>query len=208
MKLILNQRTNSYVYLDAVVELEQAILSDHRVHRNNTMDKIVSATTYYLWRILKKTGYDISHVLRCPLFGKLFSRFHQSYFIVLMGLNARKFVPYFLLPGRKSIYLFDSWPYAHESIKNFVSYWGIDYIFVSSSQAAERLNMLINGCCFYWIPEGINPEEYRQYPYAKKDIDVLHLGRRYDAYHKLIIAPLKKAHKVYLYANIAKKTKM
>ena len=119
--------------------------------------------------------------------------------MVQMGADFSKCRPYFILDGRKSIYLFDAWPKEHEKIINAIKSWKIDNVFISSSQAVEKLNGSVKGCNFYWIPEAINPLMYQAYPYEKRDIDVLQFGRKYDAYHDLIRMPLEADHKVYRY---------
>ena len=97
----------------------------------------------------------------------------------------------FLFICRKSVYMFDAWPKSHDRIREFADTWGVNHFFVSSLQAAERLNRTGNRCRFHWIPEGIDIGTYKQYPSAAKNIDVLQFGRKHDLYHNLILGPLK-----------------
>ena len=65
------------------------------------------------------------------------------------------------------------------------------------------LRALLPRTSCHWIPEGINPESYHFLSLPEKDIDVLQLGRRYNHYHQLIVAPLAQADRVYLYEKEA-----
>jgi hypothetical protein len=71
--------------------------------------------------------------------------------------------------------------------------------FVSSSQACQQLRQSATACRFFWVPEGIDAGRYRYAPYAGKNIDVLHFGRRYEAYHQAVRHQLERDGKVYLY---------
>ena len=100
--------------------------------------------------------------------------------------------------------MFDAWPNQHEMIGRFAKLFGLDNVFVSSRQAADMLQAKADRTKYHWIPEAIRFEEYKQYPYERKDIDVLVLGRKYDAYHDLIVGHLEKVHKTYLYEKTKK----
>ena len=54
-------------------------------------------------------------------------------------------------------------------------------------------------CDVSWVPEAIEPESYAFLPAARKNIDVLQLGRRYDMLHEMLLTPLAQRGKVYLY---------
>ena len=79
----------------------------------------------------------------------------------------------------------------------------IDHLFLTSSQGASSLGARLKSTACHWIPEGINPENYRFLPFAEKDIDVLQLGRRYDQYHTQVVEALEKQHKTYLYEKLS-----
>ena len=200
MKLISDRdKRRSHVSLDTVDEFELAILSDARVDCTVLLSPFTRKRTYNVWLMLHKIGQYALSVVK-PLFGeKYFGNGHRDYFVVMMGAAVTKFGPYFILSGRKSIYLFDAWPNQHEKIIDFIESWRINNIFISSSQATESLKKYEKECNFYWIPEAINPQLYRSYPYTKKDIDVLQFGRKYDLYHELIRMPLEQDHKTYRY---------
>lgn len=209
MKLIVNQWERYHVSQDTVVDLERAMLSDHRVQevrQANMANRMLATSVYYTWRALYQAGHRANHraVPDTPVVAP--DGHDEDYFVVLMGFGrvARKCMPYFMSLARKSIYLFDAWPQTHEKIEAFVNYWAVGHVFLSSSQAAERLSKSDSRCQFHWIPEGVSPDQYRWHPHGKKDIDVLHLGtghRRYDAYHERIALSLDNNHRVYAYGE-------
>jgi hypothetical protein len=162
------------------------------------MNWLVEKGAYLVYGLLSKAGLDLSLCSKPPFFKSLPGARHD-WFSIMMGFHVPMCVPYFMFSGRKSIYLFDAWPASHARILRFVQSWEVDDVFVSSSQAAERLNQQIGARRFTWMPEAISPEKYRHRPYAEKDIDVLQLGRRYDAYHNQIVAALENHKKTYLY---------
>jgi len=180
-----------------VTDFHEVVLADPRV-RAADMNWLVEKGAYLVYGLLSKAGWDRSLSSRPPFFGSLPGGRHD-WFAIMMGFHVLMCVPYFMFPGRKSIYLFDAWPTSHARILRFVQSWEVDDVFVSSSQAAQRLNQQIGAHRFIWMPEGVSPEKYRHRPYAEKDIDVLHLGRRYETYHNQIAASLEDQKKTYLY---------
>jgi len=63
----------------------------------------------------------------------------------------------------------------------------IDIVFFSYKQSFEYFKKSLPKVKCFWVPEGISFNEYYAVPYSKKDIDILHLGRRYDFYHNKIV---------------------
>ena len=191
MKLIVNRWGRHHASHDDVAEFEAAILADRRVQPAGPLNQYILAALYYAWLGLRRP--------RRPADSRSPVRSARDYFIVLMSLNPQKCLPYFLLPGRKSVYLFDAWPKFYPKIQSFVRDWGIQHAFVSSSQSAARLAGWVEGCRFHWVPEGVTPQNYHQYPNSARNIDVLQFGRRYELYHQQIVSALEKAGKTYLY---------
>jgi hypothetical protein len=191
MKLIVNRWGKHHVSHDVVAEFEAAILADRRIQPAGPLNQYFLAALYYAWLGLRR--------LRRPPESRKPAQPANDYFLVLMSLNPQKCLPYFLLPGRKSIYLFDAWPKFYSKIQAFVRDWGIQHAFISSSQSAARLADLVEGCQFHWVPEGVTPQDYRQFPISVRDIDVLQFGRRYELYHQQIVGALENAGKTYLY---------
>lgn len=200
VELILD-RSRRHRSLDPLHDFEDAILGDTRVSPVVSANKLVAATTYNSWRIVRKVGfgYSVSYVIKTRIMGNHAPKEGINYFAVMMGYDPKKYMPHCWFSGRKALYLFDAWPITYAWIKQFVYYFNIDHVFLSSSQAVEDLNT--SGCAtpFCWLPEGITPDRYRQHPYCEKNIDVLQFGRKYDKYHQLIVGPLEKQGKVYLY---------
>lgn len=200
MNLVLDSRKDSPVSLDAVAEFEAAILRDGSTCVSPLKpNRYVSRATYLACRFADLAKYDIRRRSRLYRGQHIGLSARRELFTVLMGSQFQKCFPHFLLSGKKAIYLFDAWPSQHERIKRFVGYLGLNRVFVSSSQAAERLQAGLASPLFDWVPEGINPEEYRAYPPEMRDIDVLALGRKYDSYHVSIVSELAKRRKMYVY---------
>lgn len=163
---------------------------------------------YYLSRILLRIWSDF---LKAKFIRLLFTRFvrlflsnPKNYLVIFMGPYFPKCLPFFFRKGRKAIYLFDPWPKHHREIVRFVNDFSVDYIFVPSSQATINLNNILGKKNVFWIPEGINPENYNYLPFVQKDIDVLAMGRKYQKYHDVIVSPLSKANINYRYSTIEK----
>lgn len=198
MELIVRPPGRYHVSHNTVVELEQAILADPRVvpaRLNGALDSVVVGAT----RLLQRAGTDMGSLLRVGRRSSVAGTHARDYIAVMMELDAAKAAPWFIRTARRSIYVFDAWPARHGDIRAFVESWGIHYAFVSSSQAAARLAELCDRCTFIWVPEGVDPAQYQGLPLFEKDIDVLQLGRKYDAHHALIAPALENAGKTYLY---------
>jgi len=196
MKLIVNRWGRHHVSHDDVAEFEAAILSDRRIQPAGPLNQYLLAGLYYVWRgarLIRLTDDQRSPPAR------RIARLERDYFIVLMSLNPQKCLPYFLLPGRKSIYLFDAWPKFYPKIQAFIQDWGVEHAFISSSQSARRLAERVAGCQFHWAPEGVTPQIYSSRPSGERDIDVLQFGRRYEHYHQQVVGALEQAGKTYLY---------
>jgi len=203
MKLVTNSLKNYHVSQDTVNEFEKVILSDKHFSSTGVhAHRYITKASYLLWRTKMKFFSHSKHpVMKVPS-GRNENYGDARYFCVFMGVKWEKCFPYFLLPGRKSIYLFDSWPDQHKNIARFVNSFKIDRVFVSSSNSALQLQSMVASSVITWIPEGLNPELYRQKSYEGKDIDVLALGRRYNVYHDSIVAALNEDGRTYLYEKI------
>jgi len=197
MELIRNRIIKYHVSLDTVNEFEQSILSDSQVKTANKVMEVFSELTFLSWKILDRGCLLWNHEVG-PLF-KTKKLNDRIVFSLLMGPDFRQCLPYFITSARKNIYMFDAWECHHNELRRFVKLFDVENVFVSSNKAADMLQEKADKCKYHWIPEGIRPEEYKQYPYERKDIDVLALGRKYDVYHELIVAYLENNDKTYLY---------
>lgn len=202
MKLVITRVTNGHVSLDTINEFEKSILPNNSTKPVLQLNKYVTYLLSLLYGFSLKLGIPISNYLE--RLTKLLPRLNDNQiFAVMMGMEPKKCLFHFLFPYQiKSIYLFDAWPNAHERIINFVNFFNVSHVFVSSSQAAEMLNTKITKSNVFWIPEGINPDEYTFYSPENKNIDVLALGRKYDLYHDLIVDSIGNIGKVYLYEKV------
>jgi hypothetical protein len=185
---------NNHVSMDTVKEFELGILADSQVTAVDQANPLVSKMLFSGLNVFEKLGFCSDSRV-----GKFLANDEKISFSVMMGPNIRQGLPHFLRVGHNNIYLFDAWPSRHEQISHLIRLFGIENIFVSSSQAAALLQQKISFARFHWVPEGIKPDDYRQSAYEKKDIDVISLGRKYDAHHERIVDYLDNSQYRYLY---------
>ena len=196
--LIQNQSSKYHVSQDTITEFEDAISNDLRVFVMPTLNKYLNKINYFMWRSLNKI--HMANILLKYLPWNFLNSFNKrKYLAILMGCDFQKCLSPFLNAKERHLYMFDAWPKNQNEINTFIKSFKIDNIFLSSSEAVQRLSALNNNCNFYWIPEAINPNEYKHKPYDKKMIDVIQLGRKYESYHKIIEKPLKLHSKIYLF---------
>ncbi len=197
MELIVRPPRHYHVSYDTAQEFEAAILRDMRVAAA-TANPLIANGLALATRIFPRAGLDAGRVLggrgQSPSPDP-----ERDYFAVMMELDAARVAPWFTRTARKSVYMFDAWPARHPAILKFVSDWGVQFAFVSSRQAAERLAKVSERCTFIWVPEGIDPARYQRRSSLERDIDVLQLGRKFDAHHTLIAPALERAGKSYVY---------
>ncbi len=202
MKLIVGRAGQAHVSQDTIDEFEKTLLADLTV-------SAVTQAPDWLFRGLF-LGYRLAQKLKLPIYryaGSLAkfcgNRDRPHFFVVMMGLDTWKCLAHFLQPfPQKSIYLFDAWPTHHPRIQQFVNFLNLDFVFVSSSMAAAPLKKVLKNSAVHWIPEGINPDEYRHAAYENKTIDVLALGRRDENYHQWVVGPLHAQGKDYRYEQV------
>ncbi len=200
MELITRPPRHYHVSYDTVTEVESAILRDSRVvpaARNPLSERAIDSAT----RLVRRGGSDIGSLLKVRRRTRTSKEGGRDYLAVMMQMDPARVAPWFIHNARKSIYLFDAWPARHSEIAAFAENWGIQYAFVTSSQAAKRLGDLSSSCTFLWVPEGIDPARYQHRSVIEKDIDVLQLGRKYDAHHNVIAPALENAGRSYLYES-------
>ena len=193
LRLLLDPLGEYHVSLDTIAEFEEAMCCDPRVHAVRSSRAVAKASARLL-RLLTRMHLGLpaaraTHSTRDCL-------------VVLMSVDIRRCLPYFLLPGRKSVYLMDAWPNTHESIKDLVRTFSVNHLFISSSMAVERLKGDLPRCTVTWVPEAIEPKKYRYFPNADKDIAVLQLGRKYDKLHEAILPILEENGTAYLYEKV------
>ena len=198
MKLIVNNKINSHVSNDTVKELENTILSDSFKPKTTPRNPLFVNLLYYTYYLIIKIGYLPSNTKKKRQLKKNKNVEHHL-FAVLMGFDVKKWLTGCSKSRFRSIYLFDALPGVHNKIIHFVKFFRINNVFVSSSKATEILNKKLGVNQFHWIPEGINPQEYKYYTPYEKNIDVIAIGRKYDSYHDRIRHFLEDNNKIYLY---------
>jgi hypothetical protein len=197
MQLVVARPRHHHVSHDTAEELESAILRDIRVAP--AAGSALAGLASHFTRAAGRAGLNPAQILGAGKRNPRSADREHDYFAVMMDLDVSRVAPWFMRDARKSVYMFDAWPAKHREILDLVDSWGVQYAFVSSSQAAARLGQLSERCTFIWVPEGIDPHRYQQRSLHERDIDVLQLGRKYDAYHSAIEPALRRAGKTYVY---------
>ncbi len=200
LSLIARYTGPHHVSLDTVMEFEDSIVAAGKVTKvDDASADLASAIAYRAWRLQNRFGIDLSRAL-----AGVVARYCKSnnQFVVLMGPHFRKCLPCFLAPGSKSIYLFDAWPEDHDHIVKFAKDFKVANVFITSSQSAALLQRRLPDTRCHWVAEAIDVSHYRFRPAQEKTIDVLALGRRYDAHHHKIVGPLRAARRNYLFETV------
>lgn len=196
MRLIVRPPRKRFPSQDAVDEFDAAIAADPRVEPASWEGPFQRAA-FYASSVLFKVGGRRA-LAAVPTVPDRLAPGDRQYFAVLMGPQFAKCMPHFLLPAQKAIYLFDVWPDVQDQVAQFINAFSVDYAFVSASQAAAAIQQRVDAEVL-WVPEGIDPAPYRHRPTAERTVDVLQLGRRYDAYHDRIVGALEREGRTYLY---------
>lgn len=112
-----------------------------------------------------------------------------------------KAFPYFCQPARlRMVWMYDAWENQLAEIERTFRRHRINVAFVSSLQATEYLNTRgIERFAAYWVPEAVTLTNYRSKPATERRIEVLQMGRRWDAYHDAIEEFCRREKLVYLY---------
>lgn len=150
----------------------------------------------YIEKAVAYTG--IPKVLRYGL--QHLGNSNRHFFSIFMGTaDIVKALPFFLLSGQKSIYLFDCWERTFDILLRMIDNYAINQVFFSAKQSALIMQKKAPHVQCIWIPEAISIQPYYAKHYSEKDIDVLQIGRKYDEYHDAIVQYCKDNSIVYLY---------
>lgn len=199
---LVKNRHHNHVSSDTTNEFESVIISDKLVQTAKDVNKIVFKAIYFLFKLARKLGFSTisktrKNLLRKPLADS------KHLFTVMMGLDEAKYKPHGYTTNHcRSIFLFDAWEKDYQRVIDFIKKYKIDFVFVTASQSAQKLNTLLGERKFFWIPEGIKREEYQFNDYKNKSIDVLSIGRKYDSYHNQIKEQLELNGRTYLYEKV------
>ena len=168
---------------DIIIEFEKAILNDKNVQTANKRSYYISRLFFRIWKFVLIKPFLLGFFTGLC---RLFQKRPKNYMAVLMGPRFPKCFPHFFAKGQKAVYMFDAWPAYYNSIIRFTHDFHIDFLFVSSKQSAETINKLIGKNNVFWIPEGVDSDEYKFYPTPEKNIDILSFGRNYQLFHEKI----------------------
>lgn len=168
---------------DIIKEFEKAILEDKNVQPASKKSYFVSRFFFRIWKFVL-----IKPFLLGTFTGlwQLFQKHPKNYMAVLMGPRFPKCFPHFFTKGQKAVYMFDAWPSYHSNIIKFINDFQVGFLFVSSEQSAETINKLTGKNNVFWVPEGVDPNEYKYYPSSEKNIDILSFGRNFKLFHEKI----------------------
>ncbi len=120
---------------------------------------------------------------------------------LLMGPAAHRLVPDGIL-NRCSIYCWDTWPENFARWDSLFERFRTPIAFFSSRQAKERFESCSPDIRCYWVPEATDPTIYdSNKPLSRRTINVLELGRRYNAFHQEITPVLASARISHLYES-------
>ncbi|EOR92914.1 hypothetical protein ADIARSV_4002 [Arcticibacter svalbardensis MN12-7] len=80
-------------------------------------------------------------------------------------------------------------------------------LLLSSYQATEHFRKLhIPNCEVQWVPETINPDNFKVKPWEQRSVNILSFGRSYMKYHNVIEKGCKQNHIRYMYQERNDKT--
>lgn len=199
---LIRQNNNSHVSNDTLAEFETTLLQHSNDFKVAEFNSGLYKFKFLLYRIFRKLGFELFLSTATKWKNPLKDANHL--FTIMMGLNEYKIRPYSILTKHgRSVFLFDAWPHDHQKISNFTNLYKVDYLFVTASQATQAIKPQLLKTKIFWIPEGINPLEYKQnIQLDDKQIDVLAIGRKYDKYHDAIVTVLEEKSYTYLYEKV------
>lgn len=177
-----------------VKQFEDAILDDSSVIRSIATEYLRNRVYGYILGMANRTyrlgaGRYIATRIRNAV--PVLELGSNHGFGIMMGREFRKVFPSLQGCSRRSVYCFDAWPKFQERLADFIEFADITDIFVSAAQAAENLRAIMPRRNIIWIPEGICPAYYDSLPLEERDIDIICIGRGYDAWHNSVIETIK-----------------
>ena len=121
------------------------------------------------------------------------------YLAVLMGPAEYRLFPFSY--GREMVvYCFDCWQAKYARWEALFRRNRLRLAFFSARRSAEYFSQRIPAMKSVWLPEAVDPEAYlSSKPLDERSIDVLELGRKYDAFHQAITSRLQETHRMHLY---------
>ena len=138
---------------------------------------------------------------RAGLMRRIADLSETAYFVPIMLLSEARLFPqcYF---AETIVYIFDCWPALYGRWEKFFRRHRMSIAFFSARQSAEHFTKALPEMESIWVPEAVEPAMYDgEKPLGQRAIDVLELGRRSDAYHDKIVAPLAKSGRVHRFQS-------
>lgn len=123
---------------------------------------------------------------RAGLLRQLANLSDNLYIVPFMMASEHRLFPvcYF---AETTIYAFDCWPAHYDRWESLFRRQKMKIAFISARISAERMSKRVPGLEAIWMPEGIVLDRYfTGKPLRERTIDVLELGRKYDAFHDKI----------------------
>jgi hypothetical protein len=90
--------------------------------------------------------------------------------------------------GRRVAWAFDVWPADYETMIGHLKRYGIDALFVTAKQSADRLERAVSGCDVKWCAEPLIALDFKNRPWRERQIQVLQMGRKHEKYHEKLVA--------------------
>ena len=104
-----------------------------------------------------------------------------------------RFIPYF----------FDCWESAFSRWESYFRRNRTELAFLTARYAAEHFQQRFSSRRFLWLPESVDPAVHQcDIPLAERAIDVLELGRKYDAFHNRLAPVLVDTGLIHLYEKV------
>jgi glycosyltransferase involved in cell wall biosynthesis len=131
-----------------------------------------------------------------------FARVGKAYLVPMLRCSEYRLFPvsYFheCVP-----FTMDVWPETYPRWEAFARRNRLRTWFITARQSAEFFKQKFPERNVLWLPEAVDPAEYKHdIPLEKRTIHVLELGRKWDAYHAKIEKPLESSGRTHLYEKV------
>ncbi|WP_040300633.1 hypothetical protein [Arcticibacter svalbardensis] len=122
-------------------------------------------------------------------------------------LHSKSFPYYSYDCDLRVLWTYDVWEPRFKEVEQLVRKSKIQLLLLSSYQATEHFRKLhIPNCEVQWVPETINPDNFKVKPWEQRSVNILSFGRSYMKYHNVIEKGCKQNHIRYMYQERNDKT--
>ena len=164
--------------------------------------KIKSGPVLFAPSSISSRLYTLFHGLLSPMLKK----YTMKGAVISLGLPYHYYLfaktfPYFTLNSSlKVLWTYDVWEPDYKSVENLVRKSEVKLLLLSSYQATQHFkNLKIENCKVHWVPETINPEDYKRKEWSERRINILSFGRSWLNYHEKIVSGCIKNNINYVY---------